>query len=71
MRASRTYFKPLDNERVEGAGDEEHVGDRLPIADGDQRAIQAGRSEANGEQDQKRLKLVVVFRSPACGTGWW
>ncbi|OPH83851.1 hypothetical protein [Nitrobacter vulgaris] len=51
-------FKPLDNERVEGAGDEEHVGDRLPIADGDQRAVQAGRSETDGEQDQKRLKLI-------------
>ncbi|MDR6305348.1 hypothetical protein GGQ85_003070 [Nitrobacter vulgaris] len=51
-------FELLDNERVEGAGDEEHVGDRLPIADGDQRAVQAGRSEADGEQDQKRLKLV-------------
>ena len=48
----------MDDERIKGAGNEEHVGDRLPVAEGDQYAVQAGRAEAKCEQDQKRLKLV-------------
>jgi hypothetical protein len=41
---------------AEGPGDNENV-DRLPVADGDQRAVQTGRSEA---EDQKLLSWFVV-----------
>ena len=46
---------------MEGPDDNENVGDRLPVTDGDQRAIQAGRSEADGGRTRIVSSWFVVF----------